>query len=57
MEITAKLTLNEMIEIVESISPKQSANIISPFFEDIIIYNDKFYKLNKFIVYEDSTKK
>lgn len=52
------LSYDEFKNILKSISPVEVADIISPYFEDIIIYhNDKCYKINDNMVYEDITSK
>jgi len=42
---------------LQSKSPVEVADIISPYFEDVIIYhNNKCYKINDNMVYEEITK-
>lgn len=51
------LSYDELKQILQSKSPVEVADIISPYFEDIIIYhNNKCYKINTNMVYEDITK-
>ncbi len=58
MEGKNLLSYADFENILQAISPVEVANIISPYFENKIIYhNDVCYKINDNLIYKDITKK